>query len=122
MENRRYSSITVWQGQLEWLIDVVVSGFDTAEIAADFGNNQVKKLVHEENAEYLTLVDVNGRSYIVEQEEIVVYKIKPGSRQKLGLTEDDFTITDVRIEDFSNIEGLNRGFGSLAYAVRPCSL
>lgn len=120
MEDRRYSSITVWQGQLEWLLDVVVSGFDTAESAADFGNHKVKKLVHEENAEYLTLVAVDGRSYIVEQEEVVVYKIKSESRDKIGLNEDDFTVVDVQIKDFSKTEGLNRGFGSLAYAVRPC--
>lgn len=119
MENRSYSSLTVWQGGLEWLIDVVVSGFDTAELAADFGNRQVKKLIHEENADYLTLVDIEGRHFKIEQQGVVVSKIKPESRQKSGLCEDDFSITEVLIEDFSKTEGLNKGFGSLAYAVRP---
>ncbi len=76
--------------------------------------------MHEENAEYLILVDVNGRSYIVQQEDIVVYKVLSKSRQKLGLSEDDFAIADVQIKDLSKTEGLNKYFGSLAYAVRPC--
>lgn len=112
-----YTSVIIWQGEPEWLIEVRISGFATIEAAAEFGNKHAKKLKHEPNADYLVLLDSSGCNHRVEQHQIIVKKIKNESLRKLMVNAHDFTVVDVRIEDFSNIDGLDRGFEGLAYGI-----
>ncbi len=114
---QNFKSVTIWQGEPEWEIKVTVGGFNTSQAADDFGCNQAKRLIHSKEASNLGLVDSSGNCHKIEQEQIVVRKIKPESRYKLFVSDDDFVVVDVKIEQFSITEGLNRGFGSLSYGV-----
>lgn len=66
MNSQTYISVTVWQGEPEWEIEVSISGFPTIEAATEFGYNHVKKLKHELNADHLILLDSSGCSHRVE--------------------------------------------------------
>lgn len=122
MNYQTYTSITIWQGEPEWKIEVRVSGFPTIQAAATFGDKQVKKLKHEPNADYLILIDSSGHHHKIEQAQVSVHKQNPETQGKLVVNAFDFTPVDVKIKDFSNIDGLDRGFGSLAYGVLNADL
>lgn len=117
-----YYSVTIWQGEPEWQIEIRIGGFPSIAAAANFGYKHAKKLKHEPNVDYLILLDSSGSCHKVEQEQVFVYKIKPESQEKLMVSEHDFTLVDVRIENFSSIDGLNRGFAGLAYGVLDTDL
>lgn len=117
LNSQTYTSVTIWQGDPGLEIEVRINGFPTIKSAIEFGCNHTKKLKHEPNADYLILLDSTGCSHKVEQEQVFVHKLNPESRGKLVVNAHDFTPIDVKIKNFSNINGLDRGFECLAYGV-----
>lgn len=114
---QNFESVTIWQGEPEWEIEVTVKGFRTATAAATFGNKQAIELIHIPSTNYLTLVNSRGKCYKIEQNQVVVRKIKPESASKRIVTTDDFYAVDISIEEFSTIDGLNNKFDCLSYGV-----
>jgi len=114
---QNYESVTTWQGEPEWEIEVTVGGFTTAQAAATFGNEQAIELIHIPRTNYLTLVNSIGKCYKIEQKQVFVRKIKPESASNRIVSTDDFYTVDINIEDFATIDGLNNGFACLAYGV-----
>lgn len=112
-----YESVTTWQGEPEWEIEVTVKGFPTAYAAATFGNEQAIELIRIPRTNYLTLVNSIGKCYKIEQNQVVVRKIKPESASSRIVSGDDFYTVDINIENFAAIDGLNNGFACLAYGV-----
>lgn len=112
-----YQSVTTWQAE-EWEIEVNIDGFFTIESAAEFGAKKVKKLKHEPNAGYLTLIDDLGHCHRITQEKVKLYKLLPESQAKLMISMDDFVLVELKIQDFSHTEGLDRGFGFQSYGVK----
>lgn len=117
MSSQDFKSVTNWQGDCWWEVGVTVGGFSTVQAANDFGCHQAKRLIHLLNADYLVLIDSLGNHHKIEQNQVVVRKIKSESQHKLCVGDDDFAIADVKIEDFSTIEGLNTSFECLSYGV-----
>ena len=109
-----YKSITIWQGDPEWEIHVAIDGFSTLQLAAEFGQ-KAKSLKQAQNIEYLVLTDGEGNHHKVEQHQVMVAKLKQCSQDKLVVCGNDFEPVDISIKDFPSIEGLDRGFESLAY-------
>lgn len=72
---------------------------------------------HEPNADYLTLIDASGHCHQIKNEQVIVRQLKLESRLKLVVNIDDFVVVKLEIKDFSRIDGLNNGFGCLAYGV-----
>ena len=97
---------------------MIIDEFPTVQSAAEFGNRKAKTLLHEQNAGYLILTDVTGSHYRIEQEQIIVSRLKQEGRGKLVVDANDFEVNDIKISDFSSTEGLDKGFESLAYAVK----
>lgn len=116
---QNFKSVTIWQGEPQWEIEVTVGGFPTAQAADDFGCERAKRLIHPINADYLILEDSLGNYHKIEQNQVVVSKLKPECQQKLFTSEDDLAIANISIKDFSITKGLDRGFESLAYGVIP---
>lgn len=114
---QNYESVTTWQGEPKWEIEVTVKGFPTATAAANFGNEQAIELIHIPRTNYLTLVNSIGKCYKIEQNQVVVRKIKPGSARNRIVSADDFYTVDIKIEEFSTVDGLNNKFNCLAYGV-----
>lgn len=112
-----YQAVTFWQAE-EWQVEVTISGFSTIEEAADFGAKKAKKLKHEPNADYLTLIDDSEYCHRIKQEKVKLYKLLPESQVKLMISMDDFVLVELKIQEYSHIEGLNRGFGSQSYGVK----
>jgi len=111
-----YRSVTTWQGEPEWEIQVLIDGFLSIQKAAEFGQ-KVKALKHVRNAEYLVLIDGEENRYRIEQHQIRVRIQTQDSRGKMVVNWDDFEPIDVNIKDFSSVDGLDTGFGSLSYGV-----
>lgn len=112
-----YQSVTTWQAE-DWEIEVNVGSFLTIESAANFGAKKVKKLKHEPNTDYLTLIDDLGHCHRNPQKCVKVYKLLPESQTKLMISIDDFILVELKIQDFSHTEGLDRGFGFQSYGVK----
>lgn len=112
-----YKSITTWQAE-EYEIEVALDGFHTIEGAASFGNQKGTILKHQQDTNYLTLFDIEGNQYRIEQYQVTVRKLKQESEKKLIVSDNDYLEVDISIREFSGINGLNGSFGSLAYGVR----
>ncbi len=111
-----YRSVTTWQGEPEWEIQVLMDGFLTIQEAAEFGQ-KVKELKHARNAEFLVLIDGRENHYRIEQHQIRVQIQTQDSRGKRVVSWDNFESINVNIKDFSSTKGLDNGFGSLSYGV-----
>lgn len=112
-----YQSVTSWQAE-EWQVEVTISGFFTIEEAANFGAKKAKKLKHEPNADHLILIDDSEHCHRIPQEGVKLYKLKPEGQAKLMISMDDLVLVELKIQEYSHIEGLNRGFGSQSYGVK----
>ena len=112
-----YSSVTTWQGEPEWEIQVTVDGFSTIELATEFGR-KVKRMKQSPDENYLVQIYVEAKTNKIKQHQVKVSKIKQGSRDKLIVDADAFEQMDIRIKDFPGIQGLDSGFESLAYGVQ----
>lgn len=113
----KYKSITTWQGEPEWELVITLGEFDDVEAAARFGNGGIKRLKYDRDSRQLILVTKDGAIHQVQSHQLVVSKQKAESMGKLMVDADDFEPVDVKIEDFPEIDGLDSGFGSLAYGV-----
>ena len=113
----KYKAVTIWQGEPQWELTVTMGGFEDIEAAARFGNQGIERLWYDRFQRKLFLLTKNGCSYQVQPHQLVVSKQKPESMGKLMVDANDFEPFDVKIEDFGEIDGLDRGFGSLAYGV-----
>ena len=112
-----YQARTIWQGEPEWELVITLGQFQDIKSAAHFANRGIHKLYYDEERRSLFVISKKGESIQVQQEKLVVSKIKPEAVGKLMVDADDFEPVDVKIEDFPEIEGLDSGFGSLAYSV-----
>ena len=112
-----YRSVTTWQGEPEWELVITLGDFSDIETAAKFGNEDIKKLKYDRDSRQLILVTKVGTIHQVQPHQLVVSKLKPEAEGKLMVDASDFEPVEVKIEDFSQIYGLDRGFGSLAYGV-----
>lgn len=119
-----YQSVTSWQAE-EWQVEITIDGFSTIEKATNFGAKKAKKLKHEPNADHLILVDDLGHCHRIKQHQVKLYKLLPENQSKLMISMDDFTLVELKVQDFSNTEGLDRGFGFESYGVKDkndCSI
>ena len=113
----KYRSTTTWQGEPQWELVITMGEFDDVETAAKFGSEDIKKLKYDKSQLKLFLLTKDGNRHEVFPSQLVVSKLKPKAEGKLMVDTNDFEPVDVKIFDFSHINGLDRGFGSLAYGV-----
>ncbi len=113
----KYKSVTTWQGEPQWQLDITMGEFDDAVSAARFGNEDIKKLKYDKSQLKLFLLTEDGSSLQVQPHQLVISKQKAESMGKLMVDADDFEPVEVEIENFPHIYGLDRGFGSLSYGV-----
>ncbi|MGK7949899.1 MAG: hypothetical protein AB4368_14220 [Xenococcaceae cyanobacterium] len=113
----KYKAVTTWQGEPEWELTITFGKFDEIETAAKFGNEDIKKLEYDRDFCKLNMVMKDGTIHQVQPHQLVVSKQKPETMGKLMVDANDFEPVDVKIEEFTHIDGLDRGFGSLAYGV-----
>ncbi len=112
-----YRSVTTWQGEPEWELVITLGDFSDIESAARFGNQGIEKLWYNKFQRQLFVITKDGAIHQVQPHQLVVSKLKPEAEGKLMVDANDFEPVEVKIEDFSQIYGLDRGFGSLAYGV-----
>ncbi len=112
-----YQARTIWQGEPQWELIITLGQFEDIKSAAYFANRGIQKLYYDEELRSLFVISKKGETIQVQQEQLVVSKIKPEAVGKLMVDAGDFEPVDVKIEDFPEIEGLDSGFGSLAYSV-----
>jgi len=115
MPKPSFSSVTTWQNDV-WFIDIFMSGFSTAQKAADFGSNGLKSLIRE--GDTLVLVRCDGELLPVPADQVKVYRLKPEAVSKLVTTCDDRDLVAITPREFAKIPGLSGTFGSLSYGVR----
>lgn len=112
-----YRIVTLWQGEPEWEILVMVpKEFSTVYSAKKFVRMGREKLFIDSQTNKLILTMAEN-SYIIYQDLVKVGKLKPESEDKIMVTSDDFEQKEIYIKDFSQVDGLNRGFCSLAYTI-----
>jgi len=112
-----FKSVTLWQGDFDWLIDVIVDDFETVEAAAIFGRDTIARLIKYPEADYLTLILKDGQITNVFGDALKVRKLKSECYGNPITDDRDYFDVDLKVQDFDTTDGLNRGFGSLSYGV-----
>ena len=113
----KYKSVTTWQGEPQWQLDITIGKFDDIETAARFGNEAIDTLHFCRDTGQLMLTTEDGRSYPVQEDELAVSKLKPESEGKFTVDYTDYQPVAVKIEEFPKIYGLDGSFCCLAYGV-----
>lgn len=112
-----YKSVTSWQGEFNWQIDVIVDDFESISTAVNFGSSVAERLIKYPGTDYLILLDRDGKEEKIFDDRVVVRQLKPESLDKKIWNYSDFEQVHIPIIDFDRTDGLNCGFESSAFGV-----
>lgn len=112
-----YQAVTIWQGEPEWQLNIFFGEFETISEAVDWGRNRLTNLRYDKTFSCLTINDHNNQSYLIDNSQVVVKKLKPESTDKLMVSEKDYLEIQVPIKNFPITPGLDGTFVTLAYGV-----
>jgi hypothetical protein len=115
MQETYFTSVTTWQGDDGWQIEILVEGFASIIDAALFGYC-IRSLVRE--GDCLILIDSDGDRLQLRDRQIRVFQLKCEAQEKSMSDRQDFIEKEIPIELFSEVKGLNKKrFGSLSFGV-----
>lgn len=87
MPEKYFASVTTWQGEYGWEVDVIIEKFTSIIDAALFGYC-VRSLVFEEDC--LILIDGDGDRIQLKDDWVRVFELKPELHSKRIITCEDF--------------------------------
>ena len=112
-----YESLTVWQAG-KYSVSVYYNGFETAEAAHAFGENDALDLIFNPDASTLSLVEPSGTSHPLENSQVKTFQLKKSAQGKLTFLMTDFEEAGITIEDFQQYDEFRHGFEKFLFAVR----
>jgi hypothetical protein len=115
MPEKYFASVTTWQGEYGWEVDVIIEKFTSIIDAVLFGYC-VRSLVLEEDC--LILIDGDGDRIKLKDDWIRIFELKPESHSKRAVTRENFIEKKIPIQLFSEVKGLNiKKFNLLSFGV-----
>lgn len=112
-----HTALGSFQGDADWLIEVRVAGFDSAQAAERYAMDFDIQLNHG------SLFRSDGAASKarlwkeVLDGDVTLSRLKPAARNLLTVSELDYGVVSLPISQWHNHDGLTCGFELLAYAV-----